>query len=355
MGARTAGAAGAEAPTAGTDAFRSEDLPATERFDYWRELIGRTRDSEMTSVHAADFRADMRRLELGQATLLRSSFPPSRFRRSAGMVRRSDREVYHLTLVLDGALALTRETRGSGDRVTTFGAGRLYVVDSSHPYDVRGIGAARPGRGEPRIEALGIDFPAASLPLPPQRLREVMGRGFSRDEGTSALLADFLLGLDRQAALLGPAETPRLGTVVIDLVTAWLARELDTEAAVPDDARQRALVENVRTFVRRNLSDPGLTPTAIAAAHHVSVSYLHRLFTRHTQGRTLAGWIRAERLESARRDLADPALRTLPVHAVAARWGIPRASDFTRAFRAAYGQTPGEHRRQALAAAGRVA
>jgi AraC-like DNA-binding protein len=36
------------------------------------------------------------------------------------------------------------------------------------------------------------------------------------------------------------------------------------------------------------------------------------------------------------------------VHTIAARWGIPRASDFTRAFRTAYGISPTEYRFQAL-------
>ncbi|MER7582472.1 AraC family transcriptional regulator [Kitasatospora sp. NPDC097691] len=325
--------------------FRDEDVPAKERFDCWRELIGRTRDSEMTSAHAADFQAEMRRLELGPVTLLRSSFPPARFRRTAARVRRSDPEVYHLTLVLDGGLSLARDDRGP---TAVFGPGELYALDSSQPYDVRGLGARTADRGPLRVEALGVDFPVSALPLPPDRARELMGRGFSRREGTPALLADFLVGLDRQAALLGPAEAPRLGTVVVDLVSAWLARELEAEAALPDDARRRVIVEQVRAFVRRNLHDPGLTPSVIAAAHHISVSYLHRVFTQHTQGETVAAWIRARRLEKAHRDLADPALRALPVHAVAARCGIPRPSDLSRAFRAAYGLSPSEHRHRAL-------
>ncbi|PYC79541.1 hypothetical protein C7C46_14400 [Streptomyces tateyamensis] len=101
-------------------------------------------------------------------------------------------------------------------------------------------------------------------------------------------------------------------------------------------------------FIQRNLHDPELSPSAIAGAHHISVSYLHRLFTQESQGETVAAWIRRQRLEKARRDLADPALCTLPVHAVAARWGIPRAADFSRGFRAAYGLSPTEHRQRAL-------
>ncbi|MFH8381816.1 AraC family transcriptional regulator [Kitasatospora sp. NPDC018058] len=339
---------GAQDVTARTGSvFTGEDVPAKERFDCWRELIGRTRDSEMTSAHADHFEAEMRRLELGPVTLLRSSFPPARFQRTARMVRRSDPGVYHLTLVLDGGLSLARDDR---DRTAVFGPGELYMLDSTQPYDVRAFTGRAADRVERRVEALGIDFPVSLLPLPPYRLHDLMGRGFSGREGTCALLADFLFGLDRQAAALGPAEAPRLGTVVVDLVAAWLARELDAEAALPDDARQRALMENVRTFIRRNLHDPELSPSVIAAAHHISVSYLHRVFTRQSQGETVAAWVRGQRLEQARRDLADPALRAMPVHVLAARWGIPRASDFTRAFRAAYGIPPSEHRRQALSA-----
>ncbi|KAB1973040.1 helix-turn-helix domain-containing protein, partial [Streptomyces triticiradicis] len=55
------------------------------------------------------------------------------------------------------------------------------------------------------------------------------------------------------------------------------------------------------------------------------------------------------KFKGARRDLADPALRGLPVHVLAARWGYRRASDFTRAFRSAYGLPPTEYRFQALA------
>ncbi|MEV7598934.1 AraC family transcriptional regulator [Kitasatospora sp. NPDC089797] len=328
--------------------FRGEGVPAKDRFDCWRELLARTRASEMTSAHADDFRAEMRRLELGPVTLLRSSFPPTRFRRTERMVRRTDPEVYHLTMPLDGGLALTR---GPGDRTRTFGRGDLYLVDSSTPYDVRALGVHARGRPERRTEAVGIDVPVALLPLPPERLREVLGRGFSVRSGSAALLSDFLLGLDRQAAALGPAEAARMGAVVVDLVAAWAARELDAETALPDEARHRALAQGVRSFVRRHLHDPDLTPAVIAAAHHVSVSHLHRVFTHQSQGRTLAAWIREQRLAQAHRTLADPAHRTTPVHTVATRCGFPRADDFSRAFRTAYGLSPRDHRRQALTTA----
>jgi AraC-like DNA-binding protein len=98
----------------------------------------------------------------------------------------------------------------------------------------------------------------------------------------------------------------------------------------------------IRAFIEQHLADPELTPAAVAAAHHISLSYLHRLFQREEV--TVAAWIRRQRLERACQDLADPALRSTPVYAIGRRWGFPRAADFTRAFRAAYGVPPSDYR-----------
>ncbi|CAM5589813.1 Helix-turn-helix domain-containing protein OS=Streptomyces alboniger OX=132473 GN=CP975_02665 PE=4 SV=1 [Streptomyces alboniger] len=91
----------------------------------------------------------------------------------------------------------------------------------------------------------------------------------------------------------------------------------------------------------------------IAAAHHISLSYLHQIFKEDTPGQTVAAWIRDQRLEGARRDLADPNLGSTPVHTIATRWGMVRASDFGRAFRSAYGVSPMEYRVRVQARAAR--
>ncbi|MFD7403500.1 helix-turn-helix domain-containing protein [Streptomyces sp. NPDC059866] len=284
--------------------FRSEDVPVEDRFDLWRKRVGRTvAPADLTSDHAADHWAEQRLLQLGPVTVWPTSFLPSRFRRNAKMVRQSDPELYHLRLVLDGGLAVDHD-----GRYDTYGPGDLYLADSSRPGDVQSYsdGERRACRG------VGVEVPKALMHVPPHR--ELSGRRLSGREGIGALLTGFLTGLDRQADTLRPSDAPRLGTVLLDL-----------------------------------LHDPNLTPPVIASAHHISLSYLHRLFQEAARGETVAACIRRRRLEGARRDLADPALRTAPIHTIATRWGLPRASDFTRTFRAAYGVSPKEYRLQALA------
>ncbi|MET8142711.1 helix-turn-helix transcriptional regulator [Sphaerisporangium sp. NPDC005288] len=80
----------------------------------------------------------------------------------------------------------------------------------------------------------------------------------------------------------------------------------------------------------------------IAAAHHISLRYLNKLF--HAEGRTVAGWIRERRLEQCRRDLAEPLLAGYPINAIAARWGFTSPAHFSQAFRSAYGLSPRDFR-----------
>ncbi|MEV4179337.1 helix-turn-helix domain-containing protein [Nonomuraea sp. NPDC049709] len=60
---------------------------------------------------------------------------------------------------------------------------------------------------------------------------------------------------------------------------------------------------------------------------------------------TVSAWVRRRRLERCRQDLRDPAQQDRPVAAIGARWGFLSAAHFSRAFRDAYGVSPGESRR----------
>lgn len=129
---------------------------------------------------------------------------------------------------------------------------------------------------------------------------------------------------------------------MLDLLTVVLAARLDRRKTVPPDTRQRALLLRIHAFIEQRLTDPVLSPGAIAAAHHISIRHLHRLF--ETQGTTVADWIRHRRLDRCRRDLLDSAQLTRPVGAIGTRWGFTDPAHFSRVFRAAYGLPPSEYR-----------
>ncbi|MCX5204251.1 helix-turn-helix domain-containing protein [Streptomyces sp. NBC_00237] len=199
--------------------------------------------------------------------------------------------------------------------------------------------------GEPR--AFTLHLPQDLVPLPRERIRELFARGLPpADSGMSRVLAHYVQTVAEEAPSLDARTAARLGATALDLAGGFFAEQLSVRERLPPGARQQVLLAAVTAFIEDNLAAPHLAPETVAARHRVSVRQLHQLF-RH-QPETVAARIRRRRLERCQQDLAAPHLSALPVYAVGARWGLTNATGFSRAFRAAYGMTPGEYRRLAL-------
>jgi AraC-like DNA-binding protein len=98
----------------------------------------------------------------------------------------------------------------------------------------------------------------------------------------------------------------------------------------------------IRCFIEDNLDDPDLGPETIAAACHISVGYLHKLF--RTESTSVSRTIRDRRLEQCRRDLIAPTTRTTTISTIGAHWGFLDAAHFSRVFKETYGLSPREYR-----------
>jgi AraC-like DNA-binding protein len=177
------------------------------------------------------------------------------------------------------------------------------------------------------------------LPLPARDAAAVTGTRIAGDRGTGALVSALARQLPRHLDEIGGR---RLGGALLDLLAAAIEAQLDHRSRIAPESRQRALLMRIHAFVEARLGDPDLTPASVAAAHHISVRYLHKLF--RAEEATVADHIRRRRLERCSRDLRDPVLRERPVAAIALRWGFVSAAHFNRAFRDAYGLPPGEFR-----------
>jgi AraC-like DNA-binding protein len=206
-------------------------------------------------------------------------------------------------------------------------AGQFALTDTTQPY-------ARVCPGECVQYAFRI--PHARLALPRPALREMTSRALGPGNPVADVAAGYLTRLGSEAALrTGPAADLAL-SAGIDLVRAAIVAEL------ADDARREheTLTVQIMAYVRTHLAEHDLTPARIAAAHHVSLRQLYTVLGR--AGISPADWIRSLRLEAARDDL-----RRMPAPAVATvgrRWGFMDPTNFSRAFRQAYGMSPRECR-----------
>ncbi len=147
-------------------------------------------------------------------------------------------------------------------------AGDLALVDLSRP--------ARWAMASMRMVA--VAFPRPLLPLPPDGLTGVRIAG---DRGAGALVSALAGRLMAHVEDCGPAEGARLGSALLDLVTIALVSHEPPETRPP-------MLDRIYAYIEQRLDDPELTPRVIAAAHFISLRYLHKLFEAEPTG--VAGW-----------------------------------------------------------------
>lgn len=312
--------------------YDSGQLPADVRTDVWQETLRKSLVGTQTVFAEEEpFRARLRATVLGPVQFSSMTYTACVSRRTPALIRRSDPELYQLAVVRSGQQGIEQERRlAVGDY------GDMVLYSSSRPFQA----TVAPG-GKPAT-SLVMQFPRKLLPLPEREVTSLLAVPLAGSTGMGRMLSQFLLSLDENGGACTPRDKVRLGAIALDLLTGAVAHHLDRRDTLSPDSRHRVLFLSIRSFIDEHLGDPELTPATVAAAHHISVRTLHRIFTRH--GTTTAAFIRRQRLERSRKELEDPRLRRLSIRSVAARCGFFRPPDFTRAFRTHYGMSPSEYR-----------
>ncbi|WP_328738332.1 helix-turn-helix domain-containing protein [Streptomyces erythrochromogenes] len=309
-------------------------MPPTDRFEWFLETVSNeVMPLSLSSDRQDNFHADIHDVPLGPVTLSAFEFSPMRAWRSAKHIRQGDPEGYQLVLVTQGSLRVSQEGR------ETLVAGDFVLSDTSSPMLTECLSADGP------IHALTLHIPRSVLPLSPRRLGPLLVHRLPIQEGTTAILAEFLRTLFGQAAHCGAEALLSMGSATVDLVTACFAQHLQSLNEAPVEARSQLVLQRIRHYIEHNLPDPDLSPRTIAERHNISLRTLYTLFD--GEPASIAGVIRRRRLERCHDDLARPEMDHRTVQAIAARWGFTHPATFSRSFRETYGTTPTEHRAHA--------
>lgn len=308
--------------------FRAADQPEKSRPDYWRHVINdKFLQMDIRFDDGPSLHDELITGELGAVRVTESTSCAGEVRRTSKHISSSEPERYHLVAQVRGSVVGEQ-----GNRQVELSPGDLCLIDPSRP--LRCV-------HQPR-RSVFVTFPRALTQLGAREMAQLLCTRIPGHRGTGALVSTLVRQLPRHLDDEGGGSEAMLGTAVLDLLTVLFTARLGKSSRVPPQARQSALLTSVYGFIEARLSDPGLTPANIAAAHHISLRYLHKVF--ETQPRSVADLIRQRRLERCRRDLLDPSLAGRPVSAIAARWGFTSAAHFNRLFRDAYGLPPAEFR-----------
>ncbi|MGW4031512.1 AraC-like ligand-binding domain-containing protein [Streptomyces sp. NPDC004838] len=314
----------------------TRDLPEEERPDWYHELIGRSvAPTRLAIEDPTTFHASAGTLALGACDVSCFSHGALRSWRTPTMIRRGDPGRYNLALITEGSMWISQRRNDA-----EIAAGDVVVFDTSHPL------TAGTGADVHDTRLIMLHLLREELPLPENRIDQLVARPLKAHQGVGVFLSRFMRTLATHAADCSPWERRRLGTLAVDLASDFLAHHLGARDRLPARTRAQLLRERIDAFIDHNLHDPGLSPRVVAARHHISLRTLYAVFEQREE--SVAASIKRRRLERCRADLARPELAAQPVHAIAVGWGFTNVTVFGRAFRDAYGITPGAFRHQVL-------
>ncbi|MFC9860063.1 MULTISPECIES: helix-turn-helix transcriptional regulator [unclassified Streptomyces] len=225
-----------------------------------------------------------------------------------------------MTLVLGGRMWVSQAR--SEVRATV---GEFLMWSSSLPY----VGRAVSGSPMDAPRAVMVHLPQVLLPLPHALIHHLLVRHLPAADGMGVVLAPTCAASWTRAphSPSGTAERSGPRPWIWPPPSSHVGPALDR---VQPESRTRMLLARIDHFIDGNLTDRTLSPSDVAAHHHLSVRTLHTLFRQRERTEPT---IRHRRLEGARAALSNPRLRTLPIRAVAAQWGFTDATLFSRTFR----------------------
>lgn len=293
-----------------------------ERSDYWRACVCDQFVPLAVEPVAGQLRGRVAGSMLAETGLRRIRATRHRFERRSKDVRSGDPEVLQVLMVDLGQARMEQD-----GRTAALSPGDITLYDSSRPFRVETSGDFQ--------FTIGL-LPKRLLPLPDGLLVTRTARARSSADGVGGALGALLSSLATgRASASDPTQQTALQHALVSMYVAFMS---DGELSGSPPSVHLGLA---KTFIAQHLGDPALSPADIANACGISLSYLHRLFA--SDGVTVAGYVREQRLQRAYRDLTTSPLDER-IQTVSSRWGIPDPAHFSRLFKGRFEMTPGEAR-----------
>lgn len=326
-------------PTISPQAKRTPDIVAfaTESVLAWQRVVSASFvPLVVDDLSDGQFAGSIRGRIIDDVFFSRLRVSPHEVHRTSSLIEASERLFYKVMLLLEGDGELVQDGRSA-----MLVPGSVSVYDTARPYDLR----FREG-----TEAVVIMFPRNLVGPSPDHVRSITALSLGPEDLLTRLATPLLTEISSDFASLQGPVAARVMRTAMDLISALLSTAALAHTSV-SDREHLSLILRIRRHITDHLGDSDLGPENIARAVYISTRHLHALF--QEQGTTVSAWIREHRIEAIRQDLADPLSANRSIADIAARWGYPDASHFSRTFRQQIGVAPSAFRRAALASAQR--
>ena len=189
-----------------------------------------------------------------------------------------------------------------------------------------------------QAHVLAFFLPRSTVEAAIPNAESLHGRVVAYASPLARLLREHLIALCHDIPAMSDEQAENALHVAADLILAAFSKDLRASHGVRVAARS-AMLGRIKHYIDRHLHSGELAPEKILGSFPLARATLYRMF--EDEG-GLNRYIRNCRLRAAADELVRS--RSIAVAQIGSRLGFSCASDFTRAFRRAYGIAPAEFR-----------
>ncbi|MBI1169828.1 helix-turn-helix domain-containing protein [bacterium] len=308
--------------------FTTDDYRGAARADHWNAVIADAYfPLDLTFRDASAFSGRLEMQQVGVVSLSRLQTQPVQYERHRRHIAGAPEEQYLITIPRQAPVEfyqLGREVRCD--------PGGFLLERGDEPYRF-----AYSSANDLCVLKVAKSHLADKLRSPDRYCAQV----FNGREGIGSLFTTMAQQIHAQAPEAGNAAV--LGRHLIELLALALDSGSDVQGGAGSSVRA-AHLHRAEETIRKNLANPNLSPEAVAEAIGISKRYLHELFA--GENMTVSQFIREQRLQAARDLLQMP--NPGPMSDIAYRFGFADQAQFSRLFKAMFGQTPTGYRASVL-------
>jgi AraC family transcriptional regulator, positive regulator of tynA and feaB len=285
---------------------------------------------DVNPVGSARFHMVLKSVRLGRMSLAQATLSQAQVTNTARLSSSTADHAYNIYL------SNRRQMLATENRTVVLEPGDVTVADSATAVTIT--------TKEP-YSTIGLTVPASLLHEYIPDPGRVVGTRFSGKAGFSKVASCMLLTMWEYA------EAERFEEIGADLAKSLLAI-LSTccQMSSPHREVQNAAVlakqERIKQVINQSLHKPDLCVGELSKQFGCSIRYIQRLFSE--EDCTVSKYIRRQRLEGCKRQLADAAWLNHSITEIAFNWGFNSSAHFSRVFKEEYGMSARQYRKQAL-------
>jgi AraC family transcriptional activator of tynA and feaB len=307
--------------------YSTTDVHPRDSVSYWLDdvLRGFIRLSVTTGEGA--FQARMRSGVVGEFGIADYEGGPHEAERTAREISSGQYDDVVLNLQLGG-----RSIHCQADHQAVMERGSCFLFESRRPYSAR---------FEDRNRLISIRVPRQSFEARLGRAAPCTCRTLSSKGPVAGLAFGYLTMITERMDAIEGVAAGRITDHALDLLALAISTEGDGKVML--SSPRAVALTMLKAAIEARLHEPELKPAIAAAAAGISVRYANALLAEENSG--IERYIIERRLERCRSALENPAHANRMIGEIAFGWGFSDLSHFNRRFKARFGCSPGEYRR----------